>query len=112
MGNSLGMKRLSGRWKHLIICPDRGLFLGLTQILAELTPGSAFTDLKAYPARRALADTVAAEKPNLCFLDVGTSWDSAVALINDLTVVEPTMPVVAISSGNDPDIILRSLRQG
>jgi len=106
------MKRLSGRWKHLIICPDRGLFLGLTQILAELTPGSAFTDLKAYPTRRALADAIAAEKPNLCFLDVGTSWDSAVALINDLTAVEPNMPVVAVSAGNDPDIILRSLRQG
>jgi len=106
------MKRLSGRWKHLIICPDRGLFLGLTQILAELTPGSAFTDLKSYPARRGLTEAVAAEKPNLCFLDVGTSWDSAVALINDLSAITPSIPVVAISSGNDPDIILRSLRQG
>ena len=106
------MKRLTGRWKHLIICPDRGLFHGLTSILAELTPGSVFTDVKAYPARRTLADVVNAEKPNLCFLDVGSSWDSAVALISELTTVNPNMPVVAISSGSDPDIILRSLRQG
>jgi pilus assembly protein CpaE len=106
------MKRLSGRWKHLIICPDRGLLHGLTAILVDVTPGSPFTDLKAYPARRALADLVNLEKPNLCFLDVGSSWDSAVAMINELSSIDPTIPVVAISGGNDPDIILRSLRQG
>jgi pilus assembly protein CpaE len=55
---------------------------------------------------------VAAEKPNLCFLDVGSSWDSAAALINEMNTIVPAIPVVAVSSGNDPDIILRSLRQG
>src|SRR2546429_74225 len=112
MGNSFAMKRLSGRWKHLIICPDRALFHGLTAILADLTLGSAFTDLKSYPARRALADMVSPEKPTLCFLDVGSSWDSAAALMNEIASVSPSMPVVAISGGNDPDVILRSLRQG
>src|SRR5258708_2468375 len=112
MANSLAMKRLSGRWKHLIICPDRALFHGLTSILADLTPGSALTDLKSYPTRRALADLVSSEKPNLCFLDVGSSWDSAAALMNEAASVNPPIPVVAISGGNDPDVILRSLRQG
>ena len=106
------MKRLSGRWKHLIICPDRALFHGLTSILADLTPGSALTDLKSYPTRRALADLVSSEKPNLCFLDVGSSWDSAAALMNEAGSLNPPIPVVAISGGNDPDVILRSLRQG
>ena len=111
MGNSFTSK-LSGRWKHLIICPDRGLFHGLTSILAEVTPGSSFVDLKVYPTRRALTDAVAAERPNLCFLDVGSSWDSAVVIINELTSLNPPMPVVAIGKTNDPDVILRSLRQG
>ena len=111
MGNSLPVK-VSGRWKHLIVCPDRGLFHGLTAVLAEVTPGSSFVDLKAYPARRALTEAVNTEQPNLCFLDVGTSWDSAVTLINDLNSVNPSIPVVAIDKGNDPDVILRSLRQG
>jgi pilus assembly protein CpaE len=112
MGNSLPAKKVSGRWKHLIICPNRSLFHGLTAILAEVTPGSTFTDLKAYPARRSLAEAVNSEQPNLCFLDVGTSWDSAVTLMSDLTSVKASMPVVAISSSTDPDLILRSLRQG
>jgi DNA-binding response OmpR family regulator len=112
MGNSLPNKKVSGRWKHLIICPNRTLFHGLTAILAEVTPGSTFTDLKAYPARRALTEAVNSERPNLCFLDVGTSWDSAVALMNELNSVSASMPVVAISASTDPDLILRSLRQG
>jgi pilus assembly protein CpaE len=111
MGNS-STSKLSGRWKHLIICPDRGLFHGLTAILAELTPGSSFVDLKAYPTRRALTDAVHAERPNLCFLDVGSSWDAALPLINDLSSMIPPLPVVAIDTSNDPDVILRSLRQG
>lgn len=112
MGNSLPFKRISGIWKHLIICPDRAVFQGLTSILAELTPGSVLTDLKAYPTRRALSDVLGSAQPNLCFLDVGSSWESAVALMNEVNSISPPIPVVAISSGNDPDIILRSLRQG
>src|SRR5438445_5955558 len=111
MGDSSTSKH-SGRWKHLIICPDRGLFHGLTAILADVTPGSSFVDLKAYPARRALTEAVNSEQPNLCFLDVGSSWDSAVTNINDLSGINPNIPVVAIDKGNDPDVILRSLRQG
>src|SRR5262249_50692992 len=77
-----------------------------------LTPGSTLTDLKVYPARRAFADALGAEKPTVCFLDVGSSWDSAAALMSEAASASPSMPVVAISGGNDPDVILRSLRQG
>jgi pilus assembly protein CpaE len=112
MGNSSPNKKVSARWKHLIICPNRTLFHGLTAILAEVTPGSTFTDLKAYPTRRSLSEAVNSEQPNLAFLDVGTSWDSAVALMSELNSVKASMPVVAISASTDPDLILRSLRQG
>src|SRR5947208_246702 len=111
MGNSLPVK-VSGRWKHLIVCPDRRLFHGLTSVLAEVTPGSSFVDLKLSPPRRPLTEAVNKEQPNLCFLDVGSSWDWAVTLINDLNSINPAIPVVAIDTGNDPDVILRSLRQG
>src|SRR5580700_7021138 len=107
MGNSLPNKKISGRWRHLIIAPDRRVFQGLTTVLAEVTPGSPFTDLKVYPNRRALSDAVSLEKPNLCFLDVGSNWDSAVSLIGELHSINGSMPIVAISAGNDPDLILR-----
>src|SRR5260370_2732063 len=90
MGNSLPTK-VSGRWKHLIVCPDRGLFHGLTTILAEVTPGASFVDLKSYPARRALTDAVNSEQPNLCFLDVGSVWDSAITFLNELNSIDSSI---------------------
>src|SRR5260370_37640904 len=72
MGNSLPTK-VSGRWKHLIVCPDRGLFHGLTAVLAEVTPAASFVDLKAYPAGRALTKAVNTEHTKLCFLDVASA---------------------------------------
>ena len=111
-GESLPIKKSGGRWKHLIICPDRTLFHALTAALAEVTPGSAFTDVKAYPLRRTLPETVTAEGSTICFLDVRTNWDSASALITEIASLKSPIPVVAISRDNDPDLILRSLRQG
>src|SRR5215470_14193757 len=102
--------RRSVPWKHLIICPDRALFHGFTAILAELTSGAAFTDIPTYPVRRALADLIQTEKPNLCFVDVSSSWDSAVVLLNELGAFAPSVLTIAISSGNNPDVILQSLR--
>src|SRR5260370_33213295 len=98
MGNTSPQKKGSGRWKHLIICPNRTLFHGLTALLAEVTPGSTFTDLKAYPPRRPLTEAVGSERPTLGFLAVGTRWDYAVALIPTLTSVNAPMrvpPIVA-----------------
>lgn len=112
MGISLPKKKASGRWKHLIVCPDRGLFHGLTAILAEVTPGASFVDLKSYPARRALTEAINSEQPNLCFLDVGSVWDSATTVLTELNSINSSIPVIAISARNDPDLILRSLRQG
>ena len=112
MTRSTGPKKASGKWKHLFICPDRGLFQNLTSLLAEATPGSPFIDLKAYPNRRALSDVVLKERPNICFLDVGSNRDTAQGVIADLSSVKPSMPVVAIHTSNDPDLILRCLRQG
>ncbi|MEO7650103.1 MAG: hypothetical protein ABIZ80_06520 [Bryobacteraceae bacterium] len=105
-------KKVSGKWKHIIICPNRALFQSLTALLGELTPGSPFIDLKTYPTRRALTDAVTNQGPNICFLDVGSSWDSATPLIAELSSMTPPIPVVAVHTGNDPDLILRSLRQG
>ncbi len=89
MGNSLPNKKISGRWRHLIIAPDRRVFQGLTTVLAEVRPGLPFTDLKVYPNRRALSDAISLDgSPTSCFLDVGSSWDSAVTVIGELNAVE------------------------
>lgn len=112
MNRSPVPKKVSGKWKHLFICPDRGLFQNLTSLLGEATPGSPFIDLKSYPNRRGLTEVLSSQRPNICFLDVGSSRDSALGVISDLASINPGLPVVAIHKSNDPDLILRCLRQG
>jgi pilus assembly protein CpaE len=88
------------------------MFQSLTHLLSELTPGSPFVDLKTYPSRRALADCFVGAPPNLCFLDVASDREQALALLGELGNVQPGLPIVAVHVSNDPDLILRCLRQG
>lgn len=111
MGNS-SPKKVAGKWNHLFVCPNPVLFQALTGLLAEATPNAGIINLPAYPSRRALLDVIATQAPTVCFLDVGSDWDSAVALIVELSNAKTPVPVVAIGNSNDPDLILRCLRQG
>ncbi len=65
----------------------------------------------AYPPPGALAEMVAVQKSNVCFIDVGDA-DRAAPLIAEAASLSPPIPVVAVDSGNHPDVILRCLRQG
>src|SRR5437868_11318349 len=105
-------KRLSGKWKHLLVCPNRIIFTELAALLAEVSPTSPAIDLGAYPSRRSLVEMVTTQAPNICFLDVGSNRDTALALLAELSAMQPSIPIVAVHSSNDPDLILRCLRQG
>lgn len=105
-------KTPSGKWNHLFICPNRELQQSLTQFLSEITPGASLVDLKAYPPRRQVSEIMRVQRPNLCFLDVGTDTEEAIALLNELCTGNPGLPVIAIHSSNNPDLILRCLRSG
>lgn len=101
-----------GRWKHLVICPDRHLFKALTDLLAEVTPGSPLLDIKAYPTKRAMMDMFASEAPNVCFLDVGSDREASLRILGDLASSKIPAPVVAVNPMPDPDLILTCLREG
>jgi pilus assembly protein CpaE len=112
MADNSRTTRLAGNWKHLFICPDRTLFQNVTTILAEITPSAPLIDLKNYPNHRAITEVVGKQRPNLCFLDVGSNTDNALAVISDINQVSPGVPVIAVHTSNDPNLILRCLRQG
>ena len=100
-----------GRWKPLLICPNRHLFGELTPILAEVASARAI-DLAAYPSRKELTDLANTQKPNLCLLDVGSDPAAALQLLPELAALHPPIGIVAVHSTNDPDLILRCLRKG
>jgi len=101
-----------GQWKILLICPDGSVSTRLSPLLAEYLPFSAVTELKEYPTRSVLAEALEQQGCNLCFLDADSSRDWALALLNDLSLLDARLPVVALHAANDPEYILRARRQG
>ncbi len=50
--------------------------------------------------------------PTVCFIDVGTETDRAMGTMVELLAANPKLPLVALLPGNDPETILRCVRQG
>lgn len=49
---------------------------------------------------------------HLCFLDVGTDPEQALQLLGEMSRMGPSIQVVALLAGSDPDAMLRCLRGG
>ncbi|MGJ5815570.1 AAA family ATPase [Paludibaculum fermentans] len=101
-----------GQWKILVICPNTKLSGELTPLLAEHVPFSPVIELKDYPTRALLGDALQEQGINLCFVDVETNREWALALLSDLSMLDAKLPIVALHAGNDSEFILRTLRQG
>lgn len=101
-----------GQWKVLLICPNPSLTAELSPLMSEHLPFSPALELREYPTRSVLTEALQNQGANLCFVDVSENPDWAVALLSDLSMMDGKLPIVAIHQGNDPDYIMRTLRQG
>jgi len=95
-------------WRPLIVCPHPVMARRVAAAMAELGVESSAV-LAEYPRPAAIAGLAAHHEANLCFLDVASHQEQALALISETA---PVMPVVALNPGNDADLILRCLRRG
>jgi len=68
--------------------------------------------MTAYPMRHQLAEVLSSEAPNLCLLEISEPREPGLALIPDLLRMDPKLPIVVVLSSNDPELVLRCLRQG
>ena len=107
-----GMNKVGPGWRTLIVSANRRAISDLVPLLAQLLPNAPRAEVPEYPNRRDLVEIVKAASPNLCFLDTITNVDSAMTVMTDLLNVEPALKVVVLLAANDPDLILRCLRQG
>lgn len=96
----------------LVISPDARLTAELAPLLAQHLPLWPVVEWKEYPDLRVLAETLAGRSPAFCFLDVGSSRDIALRVLAVFASASPSTQVVVVLNGNDPDLILSSLRQG
>lgn len=105
-------RRNFGQWKVLLICPDPGLKAGMEALLAELLPFSPVMALDEYPIRAVLEEVLHGHGVSLCFVDVTSRDEWALALLSDLSLLSPKLPIVALHASSQPELILKSLRQG
>jgi Flp pilus assembly CpaE family ATPase len=97
-------------WKPLLICPNADLSQKLSTAWRAVAEAELMVELPRYPDRSALPNLIAGHAVTLCFVDVGTDREIALSLIPALK--DLGVPVVALHTANDPDLILSCLRRG
>jgi pilus assembly protein CpaE len=104
--------KFSGTWKALFICPNQKIIRDLAPLLRKHLPTFSGHDLNSYPMRHQLAEVMSSEAPNLCLIEVGEPREPGLALISDLLRINAKLPIIVVLANNDPELVLRCLRQG
>lgn len=104
--------KFSGTWKALFICPNQKIIRDLAPLLRKHLPTFSGHDLNAYPQRHQLAEVVNAEAPSLVLLEIGDPPDAGLGLIPDLLRIDAKLPIIVVLPSNNPELVLRCLRQG
>lgn len=104
--------KLNGTWKTLLICPNPKISRDLAALFNHHVPSFSSHDLDTYPMRHQIAKVLADASPQLCLLEISDPYDRALAVIPDLLRVDSKLPIIAVLPTNDPELILRCLRQG
>ncbi len=104
--------KLTGAWKALFICPNPKIVRELAPLLSKLLPTFSGHDLNVYPTRHQFAELVASEAPSLCLLEISEPTERGLSLIPEMLRTDAKLPIIAVLSNNDPELVLRCLRQG
>ena len=104
--------KFAGNWKALFICPKTQIIRDLAPLLSRHLANFSGAELNTIPGRHQITEAIAVEQPNLCFLEVDDAPDRSLAVIPDLLRADPKLPIIVILFSNDPEQVLRCLRQG
>ena len=104
--------KLNGNWKALFVGPNVKIRRELTPLLTPHFAAFEGYDLDHYPSFAQLTETFRPREVNICFVDAISDRNAALSAIPDLLRLKPGLPIIAVLSGNDPDLILKCLRLG
>jgi len=96
--------------KPLLICPNADLSYKLSAVWRSMAEPELIVESPVYVEGAALPSLIEGHAVTLCFLDVGTDRELALSLVPVLR--DLGVPVVALHTANDPDLILSCMRQG
>ena len=95
-----------------MICPDRGLAQQFQTGTARSQSFQIVEDLTAYLTTQQLDSKLRQLRPDVLLIDLGTSTDSAMALIATASALAPPVYVIGLNQTNDAGVIIQSLRAG
>jgi pilus assembly protein CpaE len=98
--------------RAVIISPNLRMADELIPLLQTQLVDVPATHLRSYPSPRDLASAVGGGAPHLVFLDAASDPEQAMQLLAEMVRLGPSVQVIALLSGNDPDLVLRCLRTG
>ena len=103
---------LTQPWRSLNIVTDRGVLDQFDAVIRVAMPGAAMLVLRSYPPLDELRRAFSTHRPNIVFLDIIANLEQGITLLTEIKKMDPTANVIAMLPGNDPQVILRCLRQG
>ncbi len=98
-------------YRTLVVCPNKTIAAEVGPIIQHGLPLAPVQFVQEYPTRRALTDMLRQADPRLCFVDF-SSPDLAFGFLTELHATAPDLPLIVLLPSNDPELILRCLRQG
>jgi len=102
----------NGSWKALFICHNPKVSRDLSGLFSHHLPSFSAREVEAYPTRLQLANMFANEAPKLCLLEITDPPERPLGVITDLLRVDTKLLIIALLPNNNPELILRCLRQG
>jgi pilus assembly protein CpaE len=98
--------------RAVVIGPNSRMVDELQPLLQAQLAGSPASFIRSYPSPHDLAGSMGSGVPHLVFLDVNSDSEQALQLLIEVTRFGPSVQVIALLAGNQPDLILRCLRSG
>ncbi|MCL4797130.1 MAG: hypothetical protein KJZ84_21360 [Bryobacteraceae bacterium] len=97
--------------RGLIICPNAELAAGLQEVLQETRQVEVVRDLDRYPENLELVRSLRAHTPDVLLLST-EEVDKALAAVQLVSEHQPDLPIVAMSTHADANVLIQLVRSG
>lgn len=99
-------------WQVLVISPSRKYIAELLPIISNELADASVVELGGYPTAKNISELPVAPSGTICFLDVPSDRQQAMATITSLVALQLGIHIVVLVEEADPNLILQCLRQG
>ena len=98
--------------RGVVISPSSRMVRDLAPLLESHLAGSSINFVNSYPSPRDISSALGGGSLQLVFLDLASDPERALQLLTEMVRLGSQVQVLALLSGNDPDLMLRCLRAG